>query len=339
MGSLYFCENYDSLDYVPDDAVKTWEDQGTYLCLRPQASPSTLENPGWSEFGRFQASTTGCLWTIGCDTMVKVNSWTEGQQLEGRTIRFINERHPEIPTTRVIYEWVDPSWSRSFLIMRRAPGVLLDEAWHDMTIEQRQDVANEIASHIKTLTQHTSSMLETIDKLGVLDDSGLVGTQPLNTVPHWPSWKRWLHPRYTRESLMKRIQDQSGCLSMPDLGSEFVLYNTDLSSHNIFVQRPEPGRKGQLTQIIDWELTAYWPRYWIATGLARHPFCIKIKPGKPPGHWGSVLRTALEKIGFKSEAKWYSNFAKGQYRLAYERAGLEYEEYVRKGRLENSRPV
>ena len=336
MGSMFFCEHYKSPDLVPSDAVVQWADNGATLCLRPQEPHLSSEAEGWGEAGKLVSTTHCSMWHITPETMVKVVSWQEGDQTEGRSIKFINDRHPEIPTTRVIYEWIDPAWTRTFMIMKRARGVLLDEALVYMTDRQLQDVADEVAVHVKTLTQHTSNMLETVDQFGV-QDTRLIGWCPLKDVPQTPSWKQFRWPRFTPEAFKTHLRESSNMRFIPDSGPKFVLYNSDLTTHNIFVHGPRPGENGKLAEIIDWELTAYWPRYWVATcPNADGPFVTEYG-GKVDVRWPKYLRKALVRAGFESVGTWWEAFDLASEKLRDERAGKEYDDWVAAMRLENMR--
>jgi len=57
------------------------------------------------------------------------------------------------------------------------------EALVYMDDSQVKDVADQVAAHVKTLTQHTSNMLETLDQHDV-QETRLVGWFPLKDVPH-----------------------------------------------------------------------------------------------------------------------------------------------------------
>ena len=332
MGSMYFCEHYDSPESVPSDAVVQWADYGVTLCLRPQDPILTSEADGWVEAGKMKSTTYRAMWHIAPETLVKVDSWQEGTQTEGSTIKFINENHPEIPTTRIIFEWVDPAWTRSFMIMKRARGVLMDDALVDMTDSQIQDVAEQVAVHVKTLTQHTSRMIETIDHCGVVDGR-LIGHIPLKEVVHSPSCFQHQWPRFTQEEFKAHLRECSDMTSIPDSGPEFVLYNSDLTPHNIFVDAPRPHQKGQLTEIIDWEYTAYWPAYWVATcPRPERPF-LAAETANSDRRWALYLREALVKAGFESIEKWYATYNQVYLKLRDERAGKEYEDWVAAFRL------
>ena len=334
MGSMYFCEHYDNPESVPSDAVVKWADNGATLCLRPQDPNLTSEPDGWAEPGHMMSTTFRAMWRITDETLVKVNSWREGDQTEGRTIKFINDNHPEIPTTQLIYEWIDPAWTRSFMIMKYARGVLLNDAMNDMTDSQIQDVAEQVAVHVKTLTQHTSNRLETVDRCGI-PETRLVGWRPRGELVHAPSCYQRNWPRFNSEEFKAHLREQSEMTSIPDSGPEFVLYNSDLSPHNIFVYPPSPHQKGQLAEIIDWGITAYWPRYWVAT--CPHPEApfVGETGTKIDVRWALYLREALVKAGFESIEEWWVTYDDVSYKLGRERAGKEYEDYVAACRLSN----
>lgn len=333
---MYFCEHYKSPDLVPSDAVVQWADDGATLCLRPQEPNLSSEAEGWGEAGKLVSTTSSSIWHITPKTMVKVVSWQEGAQTEGSTIKFINERHPEIPTTRMICEWIDPAWTRTFMIMKRARGVLMDEALVYMTDSQVEDVADQVAVHIKTLTQHTSNMLETVDQFGV-QDTRLIGSRPLKDIPDSISWMRFQWPRFTPEAFEAHLRERSNMTSIPDSGSEFVLYNSDMTTHNIFVYAPVPGEKGYLSEIIDWEYTAYWPRYWVATCPSPEGAFVTNYGRKVDVRWPKYLRKALVGAGFENLEEWWDTFNSASNKLRRERAGQEYFDWVATMRLENIR--
>ncbi|MCJ1386388.1 hypothetical protein MMC17_009514 [Xylographa soralifera] len=290
-----------------DDAVIYWEDKGATLCLRPQNPHLTTEARGWFNPGLGQFSTGGCTWSLGVQTMVNVVAWIEGQQLEGSTIKFVNSRHPEIPTTEIIYEWIDHAGGRSFMITRRAPGILLDDARHSMTEGQRRSVADEVAIHVKTLAQHTSCRLESIDEFGV-QDTDLIGSQQLRAAINAPSWKLFLHRHIAPEVFAKHLAEASNMTSFPDIGPE--------------------GDEWCLAQMTYWKCTAYWPRYWVATAPGEYiQFTVRV-PGKPVGHWDTVLYDALVRAGFESMAAWDDELSNTSEELRVERAGTGYEEWV-----------
>jgi len=334
LGSMYFIEHYPDSESVPKDAVVQWAEDGAFLCLRPQCPALTIEADGWAEAITRVSSTHSGIFQITPGTMVKVESWQEGYQTEARTIKFINDRHPEIPTTRVIYDWIDHAWTRSFMIMKHARGILLDQAMRSMTDSQVQDVADQVAVHIKTLTQHTSRMVETVDHCGV-SATRLIGYKPLAEAPYTPSCYSPPWPPFTQEEFKTHLQKASNMTDIPDSGSDFVLFNSDITTHNLFVYPPYVGEKGHLAEIIDWEHTAYWPRYWVATSAyPQGPFVLRYN-GKEDIRWPQCLNKALVQAGFESKTEWWAAFGEIARKLRRERAGQGYEDFLAAIRLEN----
>lgn len=332
MGSMYFCEHYSSSHLVLSDAVVQWADKGVTLCLRPQDPALTSEAVGWAQ-GDERCTYIG-IWDITSETYVKVMSWQEGTQLEGRTIKFINDKHPEIPTSRVIYEWIDSAWTRTFMIVRRPRGVRMSAALRLMSDSQVKDVADQVAAHVKTLTQHTSSMLETLDQHGV-EDGRLVGEQPLNDLPNRVHWKRFQWPRFSPEEFKTHLKESSNMTSIPDSGPEFVLYNSELMVNHIYVYPPVRGAKGRLAEIKDWDSTAYWPRYWVATCPNPDDKFIVDYGSKLDVRWPQFLRKSLVQLGFESIGSWWDSYRFISDNLREERAGQEYHDWLAITRAEN----
>ena len=203
-----------------------------------------------------------------------------------------------------------------------------------MTSSQKQDIADQVATHVKTLAQNTSTKVETVDKLGVVDLAYGVGNIPLKLVPTWPSWKPWRHPPFSKHSYMEHLSHEYGCTStsIPDIGPEFVLYNPDINAKNIFIKRPKPGEKGELTQIIDWEWTGYWPHWWVATCPAVCQGFYMGFRGQSRPVWGDLLHATLAKLGFRDEKPWVRQHKSAYDLLRDERAGQEYHKYIEDSR-------
>jgi len=124
---------------------------------------------------------------------------------------------------------------------------------------------------------------------------------------------------------------------IPDSGSEFVLYNSDLTTHNIFVYPPLSGEKGRLAEIIDWEFTAYWPRYWVATCPNPDESFIADYGSKLDVRWPLFLRKSLEQLEFESVGTWWDSYRFISDELRDERAGKEYDDWVMLRKEENIR--
>ena len=237
------------------------------------------------------------MWELGKETLCKVSSWMSDKQLESKTIEFVKAKVPSIPVPEVIYHWVDESWNRSFIIMKRAPGQGLEQVISQLTQAQLENVARQIARYMKELAQYISPRFETVDGFGHVSEMLLGAFQPFKT---WPSWKPNIHPTYTPESLSKLLETQSGLLP-PDSGTPCFTH-PDLNPFNIFIY-PD----GNVAAVIDWEDAGYWPSYWVATIPQVNSFF-----SLGTNRWRDALCHFLTQQGFRDESKWFNNHSRAK---------------------------
>jgi hypothetical protein len=76
----------------------------------------------------------------------KVMWWAEQSTTDAATIRFINQNISSLPTEEIIYDLIDLEWRRSFMLTRRVPGTRYDEAWELLTVEQKLQIAAQVAN-------------------------------------------------------------------------------------------------------------------------------------------------------------------------------------------------
>ena len=303
LGSMYYVEMVTGAA-PPEDKVTWWYDRDTPLCLRPVAS-ATVPSSHTSGIGKlYDGGRQGGVWEIAAENLCKVSSWVEGRQLESKTIAFVKERVPDLPITRVIYEWVDVAWNRTFMLMWRADGDRLDRMLPVMSPTQLEQVAADVAKYTAQLVQHTSPRLETVDGVGV-QGQWLLGEYHSSAT--WPSWKPNVHPTYTRESLKVYLQKRYS-IQPPDSGSEFCFYNADLHPRNIFVSiAQDKTHRAYVSEIIDWEEGCYWSRYWVHT-CPEVNRCFLVE-GKHESAWRDALyhqlKLQLNEGDFRDESSWW----------------------------------
>lgn len=165
IGSFMLCKGLSEGEEVPPDAVCSWNDDGTTYILKKRSVPRVDRHPeGDFLAGRyldFHAVSRG-VWILSPNVFCKVKGWVGGLTTEGDTIRWVNKNVPSIPTTNLIYEWVDAAWNRTIMLSHKAPGMMYDEAWPKLTEQQKLAVADQVAGHLKALSEHTSDHIETV---------------------------------------------------------------------------------------------------------------------------------------------------------------------------------
>ena len=126
-----------------------------------------------------------------------------------------------MPTEEIIYDWVDPEWNRTVMISKRVPGKVYQDAWPGLTTQQKLQVADQVAIHLKALSEKTSDYIETV--LG----TGLVGVWSLRVREALPFWKPRLEPRVHRDDYEAFVKRRDGRLGIDmvalGVGEPFVL--------------------------------------------------------------------------------------------------------------------
>jgi len=290
LGSLMVCEKVDGPESKPPaDSIADWKDGDSVFYLRKRSADDPEFSAGDSEANRIHAAgTSAASWCLGQDTFVKVHSWIEGVEMEAEKIRFVAEKAPEVPVPEVIYTWIDHALDRSFLIMKRVQGQILNKAWPKLSTLQRIQIANDVARFCVILAANISTRLETVTGLPVSNERWLMDDTP-------ESHLTW-HPRFlgplSQEALRAYLTNIS-TVRPPDIDPEFYFYHADLGPTNIMVLDD-----GRLSGIIDWESAAYYPRFWLATKpLITWAFSLDCEKGEDSRLWAKLLSQGLETHG------------------------------------------
>lgn len=152
------CEEYTSKDF-PYDSLAHWEDSGKKYCLRRRKTPITTRTPPHGDYDTrsfHNFSEMSCLWELSPNIFVKSKSWGPGIPLEWDTITWVRHTFPDIPIVKAIYGWADPAWERSFLIMYRAKGEVLEAAWPRLSDTENNSIVIDIANAVKKMAAVTS---------------------------------------------------------------------------------------------------------------------------------------------------------------------------------------
>ena len=253
------------------------------------------------------------IWNLSPNVFCKAKSWVEGLTTEATTIRWVNEHVPSLPTEKVIYDWVDAEWNCTVMISKRVPGKTYQEAWKGLTKQQRLAVADQVAGHLKALSEMTSDHVETVQGTGLVGEYSLRVREPL------PAWKPRLEPRVTREdyeAYAKRNNDAMGFeMELPDQGEPLVLQHPDCSPGNFLVTTPEdPNEMPKVTGIIDWERVGYLPKLYFAMNSRANPDFM-VEQNYEGMDWQWMLSNALVRAGFPLELE----YTKARYRVILDR--------------------
>ncbi|KAJ5697264.1 hypothetical protein N7488_010948 [Penicillium malachiteum] len=281
-----------------DTYAATWKDGEHWYILRlaesEKSSDFTLADSPEVRLIH-EGGTLSAVWAIGNNAICKVhhcnsNATSESTTSESETIKFIQQKAPEVPVPEVIYSWIDGN--RSFLVLKRVPGIMLRDAWGTMSAIQKDSILDEVVRICDIIASITSDRLQNVYGGPVLEPylahSGNDLLEPLSVCES----KRY----FFREDLHPN----------PKIVEQFHLYHPDLGAGNILVFNEK------LSAIIDWECAGFYPRFWISTkpsvspGLNFHPPI----PGIEEIVWRKRLRTKLEEHGYPRFAEWFMEWRK-----------------------------
>ncbi len=303
LGSLMVCEKVDSPEAKPPGTLAHWQDGDGICCLRKRLIEDGELSAGDSETDQIHsAGVSAATWCLGQDTIVKVHSWIEGLEMEAEKIRFVREKAPEVPVPEVLYTWIDHELNRSFLVMKRVEGEILQKAWPKLSQSQREQIADDVGRFCVALAANTSTRYETVTGLPVPNERWLMDAPPESHL----TWHPWFLGPLSQEGLQDYLTKMS-TQPPPTIDADFHFYHADMGPTNIMVSH------GRLSAIIDWESAAYYPRFWLATKpLVSWAFGLECERGEDPRMWENLLVRALgEKGGFRPQDQVYRSWRDG----------------------------
>ncbi|TVY46687.1 hypothetical protein LOCC1_G004113 [Lachnellula occidentalis] len=310
LGSSMICVKAEAHDVASPNSLLSWQDGNNTFHISPRDDSLTnllLKYMGDGDSAIDQIHDGGCgggVWAIGNEVICKVKSWSEERQLEATTIDFVRDNFPSVPLPEVLYSWIDRPFKRTYLLLKRVHARTLNAAWQSLSTGQRQNIANEMAEHCLTLAGKTSPRFESASGYGVLEH-WLMGEVPESHVSWLPMT---LGPFSGPE--MKEYMSKISSAPVPDFDVEALpFFHCDLGPTNILVS--DDGDR--VVAIIDWESTAYFPNFWVATRPATNWAYRLSEPNVDPQdlyEWGTLFSSALVVKGFSCQDVVYSAWNK-----------------------------
>ncbi|MCJ1384696.1 hypothetical protein MMC17_007814 [Xylographa soralifera] len=266
-GSSMRCERLENSN-APEDAIKEWKDaDGIAYCLRPQ-NPSLEKNecgPPEKPFNHRQWASV--LFEIGKDILVKVKYSPLGKDsVEGDAMDLVRRCVPSVPVPECIHYWIDQKWDRSFLIMPRVHGVLLNEAWWGLSEQEKENICDNLAKYQDLIARNiTSNVFQGVTGKAYRHRCFSAKNLCLGA---WDHDLQDVPGPLTADELREQMSTISGGAPIMDLSPVFHLYHGDLSPTNVVLsvgEKPEDGGEREVTVagIIDWEMAGFVPVWWI----------------------------------------------------------------------------
>jgi hypothetical protein len=309
MGTAVICVKTRADVTLPTNCLVSWSDGDSVFHLLPQhdyareKGDQSLDFQDEPEYDLiYEAGSASAVWTVGSEAICKVHAWKEGIQLESETIAFIREHFPTISVPEVLYEWVDKSMNRSFLIMKRIHAHILEVAWPQLSHQQRLNIAKEVADYTVLVANKTSRYYQTISGCGVAKPWLMQGYDFDGPIHSW--FPRTIGPFSGPE--LRAHWTNISTTPPPAFDEPFVLYHDDQCPTNILVS--DSG--DNVAAIIDWANVAYCPCFWVATApLTVGGFGFE-NGYENSREWAVMLAEALKMQGFEECVEEVRNWSK-----------------------------
>ncbi|KAK7221430.1 hypothetical protein V2G26_009433 [Clonostachys chloroleuca] len=212
----------------------------------------------YSQIKLFYGVSDRGVWSVGSKLVIKDRP-ARPPNSEAVNITFL-QAHTTIPVAPIITSWDEGD--RSFFVSKRIPGKPLNEAWADMSTDDKHRVAKQTAAYLDQLRSLHCPHIQTVDGKPVF----ATFLFPVGYgIPHGPFssdeelWEEFAKAlQHVPEHATKRLRERM-LTSRP-----YTFTHGDLTHVNIMVEN------GQLTGILDWESSGYFPRWWefVSAGIS-----------------------------------------------------------------------
>ncbi|KAK4071302.1 hypothetical protein Purlil1_13469 [Purpureocillium lilacinum] len=221
------------------------------------------------------------VWAIGSNLIIKEMS-DSPPNYEAVNTRFIQDQ-TSIPVPEIVQEWTENG--RYFLITKRVTGTPLNEAWPTMSESDKESIAKQVVDYLCQLRNLRSDSIQALNGEPVYSAFLFRNGYGL---PHGPFstddqlWREMTEALNGVPENARRLLEQRMPLCKP-----YTFTHGDLSTRNIIVN------DGEVTGVIDWEGSGYFPVWWefVAAGLSED---------EDDRAWKALLR------------KWMPNFREAQ---------------------------
>ncbi|RAH54974.1 kinase-like protein [Aspergillus piperis CBS 112811] len=173
--------------------------------------------------------------TSGNLVAVKVNRKEDYRRSEAEMMQFAHEKGILTPRVRGCY---DVKRGVIATVTDRVPGDSLDKVWHTLTKSQKKNIELQLKQQVQEMRKHTQPYIGRIGNVTTYNFFDRLHNNDMGPFASEEEFDEWCFARVKKKR-----------------PSKFVLTHGDLSARNIMVQ------DGQLTGIVDWAYSGFFPEY------------------------------------------------------------------------------
>ncbi|KAK4201564.1 kinase-like domain-containing protein [Triangularia verruculosa] len=179
------------------------------------------------------AGDASAVFCFGDALIIKVRIAEDGTRREPETIAFLAGQQLSFDIPTVLFYMEDAG--KTYLVEPYAPGKRLNEAWWEMSDEEKEYVATRVSKICAEIKVFQSNVLTGVDY-------------------------NWMDPLHKPGDYRVEVLQQH-CKELGMDCSVFVLSHNDLGPTNIIVN-------GNRIMVLDWEMAGYVPLEWVRTKFA-----------------------------------------------------------------------
>ncbi|KAK4642857.1 hypothetical protein QC761_401200 [Podospora bellae-mahoneyi] len=185
------------------------------------------------------------------------------------------------PNVRGVYDVIAHRLLARVMVSELVPGVSLDQAWHDLTPGEQSSIKEQLRTQLTRMRACKQPFIGRLDRQPAQNLYDSIGTTKLGPFDSEEQFDEWCLARVNGNALTKwkwkRFVEKERRAS----SGSFVLTHGDLTPRNIMV------KDGQITGIIDWERSGFYPEY------AEYAFAMKLCHSHEEW-WIPVLKELLQ---------------------------------------------
>lgn len=218
------------------------------------------------------------VWSMGSRYILK-DRGVDPCDFDVRNIRFLQSA-TTIPMPTITDAWTEDD-GRSMVLMERVEGTTLEKAWPNLSDSDKDRIAEQTAGYLRQLRDIQSDRLQGLEGSPLYEEFLFQGEfrQPHGPFGSdnelWKALDQALVSKGIADDERKRLRQE-----MPP-ATPYTFTHGDLNFGNIMV------KDGNVTGIIDWESSGYFPVWWEFAGSAI-AFTAEDKA------WKTLLRTKME---------------------------------------------
>ncbi|KAJ5533358.1 hypothetical protein N7494_009910 [Penicillium frequentans] len=211
------------------------------------------------------------VWSLGSRLILKERS-VEPPNFEAANIRFLASA-TSVPTPKIVDEWKEDDGAY-FSLTKRIPGRPLSEVWPTMQWTDRDRIAKQTAEYLMQLRKLRSSQMESIGGHPIYSAFLFPNGYGIGHGPFSSDDELWAEMSLALANVPEQIRIKLR-QRMPT-AAPYTFTHGDLTSVNIMVEN------GDVTGILDWESSGYFPVWWEFT-------CAGIGLGQEDKEWKDQL--------------------------------------------------